>query len=110
MVLLACSSSRRYQPRIRYMERLPFLSSSSAPTRTACKFQPSPRIRAHRRKTGMSRARHNMEKECRAKGGRINMVASGNPDVIKEAEGKEDYAKGNQRKRGGKVKGGMMAE
>jgi hypothetical protein len=51
-----------------------------------------------------------MEKECRAKGGRVGMVASGNPDVIREAEGKEDYAKGNQRKRGGKVKKDMMAE
>jgi hypothetical protein len=38
------------------------------------------------------------------------MVASGNPDVIREAEGKEEYAKGNQRKRGGKVKDGMKAE
>jgi len=56
----------------------------------------------------MSRARHNMQKECRAKGGRIGMVASGNPDVISEAKGKEDYAKGNLRKRGGKV--GMKAE
>jgi hypothetical protein len=33
----------------------------------------------------------------RAKGGRTGLVASGNPDVIKEAEGDE-------RKRGGKVK------
>ena|ERR1700681_66346 len=47
----------------------------------------------------MSRARHE-----RAKGGRIGMVASGNPDVIKEAEGKEDYAKGDEKKHGGKVK------
>ncbi len=46
----------------------------------------------------MSRARH------KEKGGRIGMVASGNPDVIKEAEGKEDYAKGDERKRGGRAK------
>jgi hypothetical protein len=46
----------------------------------------------------MSRARH------KEKGGRINMVASGNPDVIKEAEGKEDYAKGDEKKKGGRVK------
>jgi hypothetical protein len=45
----------------------------------------------------MSRARH------KAGGGRLNMVASGNPDVIKEAEGKEEYAKGDEKKRGGKV-------
>lgn len=46
----------------------------------------------------MSRARH------KEKGGRVGMVASGNPDVIKEAEGKEDYAKGDERKRGGRAK------
>lgn len=40
----------------------------------------------------------------RAKGGRTGLVASGNPDVIKEAEGKEDYAKGDERKRGGRAK------
>lgn len=52
----------------------------------------------------MSRARHNMEKECRAKGGRVGMVVSGNPDVLEEAH--EKHA------RGGKVKKkrGMMAE
>jgi len=37
-------------------------------------------------------------------GGRLNMVASGNPDVIKEAEGKEDYAKGDEKKHGGRAK------
>ena len=52
----------------------------------------------------MSRKRHEMEKECRAKGGRIGMVAAGNPDVIKEAEDKESYAEGDERKHGGKVK------
>jgi hypothetical protein len=40
----------------------------------------------------------------RAKGGRTGLVASGNPDVIKEAEGKEDYAKGDEKKKGGRVK------
>jgi hypothetical protein len=61
----------------------------------------------------MSRKRHEMAKECRAKGGRIGMVASGNPDVIKEAYGEEPYAEGDERKRGGKVKkkkDGMQAE
>lgn len=52
----------------------------------------------------MSRSRHEMEKECRAKGGRIDMKAAGNPDVFKEAEGEESYDKGDERKHGGKVK------
>lgn len=56
----------------------------------------------------MSRARHKMEKECRAKGGAVGgrdgMWVSGNPDVKKEAEGEEPYAEGDERKRGGKVK------
>ena len=46
----------------------------------------------------MSRARH------KASGGRTMMKVSGNPDVIKEAEGKESYDKGDERKHGGKVK------
>lgn len=46
----------------------------------------------------MSRARH------KAGGGRVGLKASGNPDVFKEAEGKEDYAKGDEKKHGGKVK------
>jgi len=65
----------------------------------------------------MSRARHHMEKECRAKGGAVGgrdgMWVSGNPDVKKEAEGEEPYAEGDERKRGGKVKKkkhGMHAE
>jgi hypothetical protein len=37
-------------------------------------------------------------------GGRVGLVAEGNPDVLKEAEGKEDYAKGDEKKHGGKVK------
>ena len=45
-----------------------------------------------------------MEKECRAKGGRVGLVASGNPDVLKEAHGKESYDEGDERKHGGKVK------
>lgn len=52
----------------------------------------------------MSRKRHEMEKDCRAKGGRVGMVASGNPDVLKEAHGKESYDEGDERKHGGKVK------
>jgi hypothetical protein len=51
----------------------------------------------------MSRARHH-EKKHKAGGGRIGMKASGNPDVFKEAEGEESYDKGDERKRGGKVK------
>ena len=47
----------------------------------------------------MSRARHH-----KASGGRTDMKVSGNPDVLKEAEGKEPYAKGDERKHGGKVK------
>ena len=56
----------------------------------------------------MSRARHK-----KASGGRTDMWVSGNPDVKKEAEGKEDYAKGDEKKRGGKVKratGGKVAQ
>jgi len=37
-------------------------------------------------------------------GGREHEVVSGNPDVFKEAEGKESYAKGDEKKHGGKVK------
>lgn len=49
----------------------------------------------------MSRARH---KHHKAGGGRTDLVASGNPDVLKEAKGEEGYDKGDERKRGGKVK------
>jgi hypothetical protein len=47
---------------------------------------------------------HKHHKHEKAGGGRIGMVAAGNPDVIKEAEGKEDYAEGDEKKHGGKVK------
>lgn len=47
----------------------------------------------------MSRARHK-----KAGGGRLDMKVSGNPDVFKEAEGKESYAKGDEKKRGGRAK------
>lgn len=47
----------------------------------------------------MSKMRHK-----KAGGGRTGLVAAGNPDVLKEAEGKEDYAKGDEKKHGGKVK------
>jgi len=40
----------------------------------------------------------------KAEGGRTHLIAAGNPDVLKEAEGKEDYAKGDEKKHGGKVK------
>ena len=56
----------------------------------------------------MSRARHKMEKGCKSGGGGIGgrkgMWVSGNPDVKKEAEGEEPYDRGDERKRGGKVK------
>ena len=60
----------------------------------------------------MSRARHH-EKKHKASGGRAHEIVSGNPDVLKEAEGKEPYAEGDERKHGGKVKKkkhGMMPE
>ena len=47
----------------------------------------------------MSRMRHK-----NAEGGRTMLKAAGNPDVFKEAEGREDYAKGDEKKHGGKVK------
>lgn len=43
----------------------------------------------------MSRARHKMDKSCKASGGRLPMKASGNPEVFKEAE---------EKKKGGAVK------
>ncbi len=57
----------------------------------------------------MSRARHKEhEKHHRASGGGIGgrkgEWVSGNPDVKKEAEGKESYDDGDERKHGGKVK------
>lgn len=55
----------------------------------------------------MSKIRH------RKSGGRTDMRVSGNPDVFKEAEGKEDYAKGDEKKHGGRAKkratGGRLA-
>jgi hypothetical protein len=51
----------------------------------------------------MSRARHH-EKKHKASGGRAHEVVSGNPDVLKEAQGKEPYDEGDERKKGGKVK------
>lgn len=50
----------------------------------------------------MSKARHHGKH--RAGGGRTDMKVSGNPDVFKEAEGKEPYDKGDEKKHGGKVK------
>jgi hypothetical protein len=40
----------------------------------------------------------------RARGGRTNMKVAGNPDVFKEAEGEEDYASGDERKKGGRAR------
>ncbi len=57
----------------------------------------------------MSRARHKMEhhhkEHHRAKGGRVGMVVSGNPDVLEEAH--EEHKKGGRVK---KHKHGMHAE
>lgn len=47
----------------------------------------------------MSRHRHK-----KAGGGRTEEWVSGNPDVKKEAEGKEGYAEGDERKHGGRAK------
>lgn len=47
---------------------------------------------------------HGKHHEKKASGGRTELEAGGNPDVFKEAEGKEDYAKGDEKKHGGKVK------
>jgi hypothetical protein len=40
----------------------------------------------------------------RARNGRTEMKIAGNPDVFKEAEGEEDYAKGGERKKSGRAK------
>jgi hypothetical protein len=40
----------------------------------------------------------------RSRGGRTGMVAAGNPNVLAEAEGKEPYDKGDERKKGGRTK------
>jgi hypothetical protein len=40
----------------------------------------------------------------RARGGRTRMKVAGNPDVFKEAEGEEDYARGDERKKGGRAR------
>lgn len=47
----------------------------------------------------MSKHRHK-----KAGGGRTEEWVSGNPDVKKEAEGKESYDEGDERKRGGRAK------
>ncbi len=43
-------------------------------------------------------------KKHHAGGGRTDMWVSGNPDVKKEAEGKEPYDKGDEKKHGGRAK------
>ncbi len=45
-----------------------------------------------------------MAKQHKKGGGRTLMKASGNPDVFKEAEGKEPYDKGDEKKHGGRAK------
>lgn len=50
------------------------------------------------------KAHHHGKHHGKKSGGRTHMLVSGNPDVVKEAEGKEPYDKGDERKHGGKVK------
>jgi hypothetical protein len=52
----------------------------------------------------MKGKKHHGKHHHRDEGGRINLKAAGNPDVFKEAEGEESYAKGDERKKGGRVK------
>ncbi len=47
---------------------------------------------------------HKANHHKHAKGGRTNMVVSGNPNVLKEAKGEEPYDKGDEKKRGGRAK------
>ena len=47
---------------------------------------------------------HHHGKHHKAKGGRTDMLVSGNPDVIKEAKGEESYDKGDEKKHGGRAK------
>jgi hypothetical protein len=49
-------------------------------------------------------AGHKHHHHKRKHGGRTEMHVSGNPDVFKEAEGKEPYAKGDEKKHGGRAK------
>jgi hypothetical protein len=58
----------------------------------------------HHKHGGHVDGHHHHKHHHRKGGGRTGLVASGNPDVIKEAEGKEPYDKGDERKHGGKVK------
>lgn len=48
------------------------------------------------------KARHKMHHK--KEGGRIDMKVSGNPDVFKEAEDKEEGGSGDEKKKGGRVK------
>lgn len=51
------------------------------------------------------RSKHTDDKMERKKGGRIGLVAAGNPDVLEEANDDADGAEtGNERKRGGRAK------
>ncbi len=43
-------------------------------------------------------------KKHHAGGGRTDIKVAGNPDVFKEAEGKEPYDKGDEKKHGGRAK------
>lgn len=49
--------------------------------------------------------KHHEEEKERKKGGRIGLVAAGNPDVLEEAKDDEDGAEtGHERKHGGRAK------
>lgn len=45
-----------------------------------------------------------MKMHHKKEGGRIDMKVSGNPDVFKEAEDKEEGGSGDEKKKGGRVK------
>jgi hypothetical protein len=53
---------------------------------------------------GSHKEHHHGKHHKKAGGGRIGNWSEGDPVVEKEAEGKEDYAKGDEKKHGGKVK------
>ena len=57
----------------------------------------------HHKHGGHVDGHHKHHGHHKAKGGRTHMWVSGNPDVEKEAEGKEPYAKGDERKHGGRM-------
>jgi hypothetical protein len=57
----------------------------------------------HKEHEGKHHGKHHEEEKERKKGGRVGLVAAGNPDVLKEADEDEDGEETGY-KRGGKVK------